>query len=113
MKRRNCICFVVIMLVMISLFVGCQRPRDELVESIASPDGNHVMKIYRNNGGATVDWSTTVSIQDAGSMKENNIYFHYHEKDLDEAVWVDNDTVRINGMELNIHNDYFESFELK
>lgn len=97
------------------LCAGCanQRPRDELISSITSPDGIHIMNIYRNNGGATVDWSTTISIQKVGALTERNIYFHYHEKNPDEAVWVDNDTVRVNGLELNIYKDYYESFDRK
>ena len=71
------------------------------------------MNIYRNNGGATVDWSTTISIQEIGAQTERNIYFHYHEENPDEAVWVDNDTVRVNGLELNIYKDYYESFDRK
>jgi hypothetical protein len=115
MKRKHIICFVSLSFAIVILFTGCahQRPRDELITSVPSPDGIHMMKIYRNNGGATVDWSTTISIQKVGSSTEKNVYFHYHEKDPDEAVWVDNDTVRINGMELDIHNEYYESFDRK
>ena len=115
MKRRHLICFTLLAFLIVMLCAGCanQRPRDELISSITSPDGIHIMNIYRNNGGATVDWSTTISIQEIGAQTERNIYFHYHEENPDEAVWVDNDTVRVNGLELNIYKDYYESFDRK
>ena len=96
------------------LGLGCaaQRPREELISSLASPDGTHIMNVYKNSGGGTSDWSTTIAIQDVATSKEKNVYFHYHEEAPDEAVWVDNDTVRINGMELNL-SDYYESFDPK
>lgn len=77
------------------------------------PDGMHCMHIYRNNGGATVDWSTTITIQNTETAAEKNIFFHCHEQEPDEAICVSNDTVRINGMKLNIYNDYYESFDPK
>ena len=85
------------------------KPGHELIESIVSPDNRHTMDIYLYNGGATMDWSTIIYIVDNTSGNERELYFQYHEKEPNEAVWVDSQTVRINGMELNIDNDYYRS----
>ena len=115
MKRIRSVCCVLIAAVMFLACTGCarQRPRELLISSVVFPDGMHCMHIYRNNRGATVDWSTTITIQNTETAAEKNIFFHYHEQEPDEAVWVSNDTVRINGMKLNICNDYYESFDPK
>ena len=113
MKIKRITCFLLLITLAAVLLSSCaaMRPRDELMSSVPSPNGKHIMNIYRNNGGATTDWSTTVSISFPASGKEKNVYFHYHEEYPDEAVWIDNETVRINGIELNIYDDYYESFE--
>ena len=111
-KRVLVICALLICCFTLSgCFGGQERPRGELLQSIPSPDGKHVMNVYRSSGGATVDWSTTVSVTDAAEGKERNIYYHYHEYEPESVAWLDNKYVQINAVRLNIHTDYFESFE--
>ena len=85
------------------------KPGHELIESIVSPDNRHTMDIYLYNGGATMDWSTIIYIVDNTSGNERELYFQYHEKEPNEAVWIDSQTVRINGMELDIEQDKYDS----
>lgn len=91
---------------------GCvARPRDELQSRKLSPDGNYSLNVYMNNGGATVDYSVTVSITDQMNKKEWNIYFRYHLHELPDHYWITNDTVYVDGHRLNIFKDYLEVFD--
>ena len=85
------------------------KPGHELIKSIDSPDNRHTMDIYLYNGGATMDWSTIIYIVDNTSGNERELYFQYHEQEPNEAVWIDSQTVRINGMELDIEQDKYDS----
>ncbi len=80
----------------------------ELVYSIISPDGAHVLEVYRQNGGATTTYSILCSVNDVDNNKKRNIYFKYREDDV-EVYWVDEETVCIEGKELNVYNDQFDS----
>ena len=111
-KRVLTLCLLLILCaVLSSCFGGRGRPRDQLVSSVASPDGKLTLNVYRSDGGATVDWSTTVSAADNASGEEWNIYFHYHEYAPTYVGWLDNEHVRINGITLNVYTDYYESFD--
>ena len=91
---------------------GCAvRPRDELQSRILSPDGKYSLNVYMNDGGATVDHSVTVSITDLKNEQEWNIYFRYHLHELPDHYWIANDTVYVDGHQLNIFKDYLELFD--
>lgn len=87
-------------LVMLNLPIG------DYVNSLNSPNGEYTLKAYRYSGGPTVDWSLRIEVINNSTSKKNNIYWKYHEKDAD-MKWLDNETVEINGIKLNIHKDYY------
>ena len=89
------------------------RPRELLTRSIPSPDGAYKMNVYRNDGGATVDWSTTISVVEIATGHERNVYFHYHEYEPNSIIWLDDEHVQINDITLNIHTEYYESFDYR
>ena len=35
------------------------------------------MNVYRNDGGATVDWSITISVVEIATGHERNVYFQF------------------------------------
>ncbi len=110
-RDKNLVILVLLSCLLIVL-TACSRgrPRDVLVESIPSPDGKHVMNVYESSGGATIDFSVTVAIKDVSMGSEWNVYFHYHKQHVLNAVWENNSIVFIDGIRLNIHNEYYESF---
>ena len=57
------------------------------------------MNAYRTEPGATVDYSVKVYL--IKNNKRNLIYNAYHESEV-TIVWVDNETVSINGKKLNL-----------
>ena len=79
----------------------------ELINESASPNNEYVIKAYRNNGGATVDWAVLCTLTDTKTKKTKNIYWQYHKS---EAIieWVDGDTVKINHVTLNLPEDTYD-----
>lgn len=81
-------------------------PDGDYIDSLDSPNGEYTLKAYRYSGGATMDWSLRVEVVNNNTNKKINIYWKYHEKDAD-MKWIDNETVEINEVILNIHKDYY------
>ncbi|WP_226037701.1 DUF5412 domain-containing protein [Aquibacillus saliphilus] len=78
-----------------------------LTEEI-SPDGKYTIKAYVANSGATTSYSIRGELVfNERNNKTKNVYWNYRENTAN-IKWVDNDTVRINGHELNLPNDKFD-----
>jgi len=104
--------FIVIYVILcMTTRIGMLRlPEGEYISSLDSPDKLHTLKAYRYSGGATMDWSLRVEVVNNKTDKKLNIYYVYHEKDAD-MKWVDNRTVIINGIKLDIYDDYYKDLE--
>lgn len=80
-------------------------PKGELVAESESPNGEYIIKAYVKGGGSTTDFTIVGQLNfNKRNKKSKEIYFHYHENTA-EINWSDNDTVIINGHELNVPND--------
>ena len=69
----------------------------ELIYESVSQNKTYTVKAYRNNGGATTDYSVLCKLHFNNKLKrDKNIYWEYH---CWEAVieWIDDDTLIING----------------
>lgn len=79
----------------------------ELINESSSPNNEYVIKAYRNNGGMTVDWAVLCTLTDNKTGKTKNIYWQYR-RDSAIIEWIDNDTVRINHVTLNLPDDTYD-----
>ena len=79
----------------------------EILQEVSSPNGTYTVTAYLNNGGATTDYAVLCSVKTNGSHKEKNIYWQYRCEGA-SIVWVDEHTVRINGVELNVNKDTYD-----
>lgn len=79
----------------------------EILQEVASPDGTYTVTAYLNNGGATTDYAVLCSVKTNGRRKEKNIYWQYRCEDA-AIVWLDEDTVKINGVELDVKKDTYD-----
>ena len=79
----------------------------ELLNEVVSPDGKYTISAYLNNGGATTDYAVLCSVRNNKTEKEKNIYWNYHCTEA-EIEWNDEDTVIINGIELNVTKDTYD-----
>ena len=105
-----------LMLICVFAFTSCGNEKieplqelkgQELINESASSDNEYTIKAYRNNGGATVDWAVLCTLTDNKTKKIKNIYWQYREKDA-IIEWIDNDTVKINDVNLNLPDDTYD-----
>lgn len=104
-------------LLLIGLLLGCgiywgfydlQRIEgQEVIAEVPSPDGTYTVTAYLNNGGATTAYSVLCSVKTNGRDKEKNIYWQYRCEDAG-IVWLDEETVKINGVVLNVKTDTYD-----
>ena len=89
-------------------FYDIQRLKgQELIQEVSSPNGTYTVTAYMNNGGATTDYAVLCSVKSNDQNKEKNIYWQYHCEDA-SIVWLDDYTVQINGVELNVKKDTYD-----
>lgn len=72
-----------------------------------SPDGKYTITSYLNNGGATTNWAVLCSVKDNDTGKTRNIYWQYRCDDAN-ITWIDDTTVNINGVKLNVEKDTYD-----
>ncbi|WP_427340738.1 DUF5412 domain-containing protein [Caloranaerobacter sp. DY30410] len=91
-----------------AFFDMTRLPKGEFLTESTSGDGNYTIKIYLCNGGATTSFAIRGELNFNKKLKKpKNIYWNYREDSV-EIKWVDNDTVIINGHELDLPNETFD-----
>ena len=77
------------------------------IASASSPDGRYTVTAYLNNGGATTSYCVLGTVTDNKTGIERNIYW---QEDVDVAYidWVDETTVIINAVELDVKKDTYD-----
>lgn len=79
-----------------------------LIAEMSSPDGEYTVKAYVVSGGATVADSVRGELIFNELIRKNkNIYWNYREAEA-QIIWVDNDTVSINGTVLDVPHEVFD-----
>lgn len=115
MKRTLTIAVLILLFVIAILgygiywaFYDIQRIEgQEIIGEVSSPDGTYTVTAYLNNGGATTGYAVLCSVKTSGQNKEKNIYWQYRCEEAD-IVWVDECTIQINGVELNVEKDTYD-----
>ena len=71
-----------------------------------SPDGKHVCVVFVSNGGATTPYTVVAQVRGSWIIGKRTVYAV---DNIEEATfrWIDNRTVRINGIDLDIYKDYY------
>ena len=83
-------------------------PKGELINEIKSPNGTYTVKAYLTNGGATVSYAVRGELNfNRVNKKPKNIYWNYRE-DKATVEWIDDNTVIINGYELDVLREKFD-----
>ncbi|MGN7468355.1 DUF5412 domain-containing protein [Brevibacillus sp. SAFN-007a] len=82
-------------------------PQGTLIEQSISPSGEFTVNAYLVNGGATTALCVRGELQNNKTGKRKNMYWDYR-IDKAEIVWINNETVSINGHVLSIKNDTFD-----
>ena len=79
----------------------------EVIQKVFSPDNTYTITAYLNDGGATTSYAVLCSVTNNNTGKEKNIYWQYRCTEAN-IVWLDEDTVQINGIELNVKRDTYD-----
>lgn len=83
-------------------------PVGEYLTEETSPDGKYTLRAYITNGGATTSYTVRGELVfNEKDGKTKNIYWNYREDSAD-IVWLDYNTVEINGHSLDVPNDKFD-----
>lgn len=114
-NKKSIIAIVIICIIIIVFFIinklffsMSNLPKGEFLTESMSPKGTYTIKAYLCNGGATSSYSIRGElIENKEKNKITNIYWDYK---IDKAViiWLDENTVEINGHKINLPNGKYE-----
>jgi Family of unknown function (DUF5412) len=80
----------------------------ELISEKTSPSGEYTVRTYLNNGGATVNYAVLgVLFSNEKNDDSKHIYWQYEET-AGEIKWIDEDTVTINGQNINVPDGKYD-----
>ena len=83
-------------------------PEGEYIAEATSPNGQYTVKAYVTNGGATTSYAVRGELNfNQEKRKPKNIYWQYR-MDTASIKWLDDDTVIINNIELDVPNDTYD-----
>ena len=100
--------FIVALLIgVLILFNSIFSPDKELISTTESIDGRYKVEAYRINGGATTDYVVRCYLKGDKILGKKLIYNDYH-VDSASLIWIDNDTIWINGHEIDLPDDKYD-----
>ncbi|HET7628190.1 MAG TPA: DUF5412 family protein [Bacillales bacterium] len=82
-------------------------PEGTFVESYESPGDTYILKIYRVNGGATVDFVIRGELLNKKTGETKNIYWN-EQKSKVKVRWINKFIVEINKTKLDVRKDTFD-----
>lgn len=89
-------------------FYDIQRIKgQQYITGLTSPDGTYTVSAYLNNGGATTSYSVLGVLKNNINNKSKNIYWQYR-CDNAEIEWISNDTIKINGIQLQVEDEVYD-----
>lgn len=77
------------------------------ITELTSPNGEYTVTAYLNDGGATTGYAVLGELKNNNSGKTKNIYWKYNCENA-EISWINNETIKINGIQLNIKNEIYD-----
>ena len=83
-------------------------PRENIVMTSFSPDNMFRLDVYLNSGNATVAYSITVDVYSYADNTMRALYYAYRTNEA-EIIRQSNTVVNINGVELNVIHDRYNS----
>lgn len=112
-KIQSTIAFIGVLIILTMLIGGIVflkeffAPSKELISKTESVDGKYEVEAYRINGGATTDYAVRCYVKGDKILGKKLIYNDYH---IDSAslVWIDNDTILINGHEIDLPDGKYD-----
>lgn len=82
---------------------------DEFLYDVYSSNLEYKLNVYLSYGGSISGDSIRVQLKDLNNGKVKNIYWNYPCSDVN-IIWIDEKTVQINDITINIHNDTYYNY---
>ena len=83
-------------------------PTGELISEVQSPGGKYTLKSYRTDGGATTSYAIRGELNfNIENKKPKNIYWEYRTENA-TVEWLDDDTVIINRVQLDVPDEKYD-----
>lgn len=79
----------------------------EYLDESTSPNGTYTVTAYLNNGGATTNYAVLGTLKNNKNGKSKNIYWQYRCEKA-EMEWLNAETIKINGIELNVKSEIYD-----
>lgn len=79
----------------------------EYLTEVTSPDETYTVTAYLNNGGATTSYAVLCTLRKNKNGKTKNIYWQYRCEEAN-MEWLNDETIIINGIELNVKNEVYD-----
>ena len=97
---------IITLMVLLEVTFGNDMIVNRPLGESTSPDGKHVCVVFVSDGGATTPWTVVAQIRGPWIIGKRTVYAV---DNIEEATfrWIDNRTVRINGIDLDIYKDYY------
>jgi len=90
------------------LFFDWSRFKQEVIAESTSPNGTYTVNAYVSDGGATTSYTVLGELMfNKENKKPKKIYWQYRENEA-HISWIDDDTVKINGVTLDVLNDTYD-----
>lgn len=80
---------------------------EKYITESTSPDKKYTITIYLNNGGATTDFAILGVLKNNKTKISKNIYWQYH-CETANIEWLDDKTVKINNVTLDVSKDTYD-----
>jgi len=77
------------------------------LDELTSPNGTYTVTTYLNNGGATTNYAVLGTLNNNINGKTKNIYWQYR-CEKSEMEWLNDEIIKINGVELNVKSDVYD-----
>jgi hypothetical protein len=99
---------IVTILVVFCVSMGKDMFVERPLGEYTSPDGKHVCSVHVSEGGVTIPSTVVAQVEGKGILGKRTIYVVER---IDEAtvIWLDDRTVWINGVKLDIYQDKYVS----
>lgn len=99
---------VLVLFLVMNYFINHHTPKGDLLTETVSPNGNYTVNTYVIHGNATVANSIRGEVVYHNKKdKKKTIYKGYREEEA-EVIWLDDHTVSINSIELDVRKDVYD-----
>jgi hypothetical protein len=100
--------FIVTCIIAIEISLGGDALQEQPLGEYPSADGKHICSVHVSDGGATTPWTVVAEVSGTWIIGKRTVYVVDHINQA-KVIWIDDRTVWINGVSLDIYRDKYVS----